>query len=1032
VKVKFFAQENVLEVVSMGNSTVAVGRSVTAIMMALLIACGCNSQPNRPPEDSSRKAAADDPILGPAELHHLRAALRCIKMTPVDLTYKKNQMPDLPYRLKVVDRLMANPIDVPFYTDECARGIGRQETLPGLIDFLAAQIDLVPGAGDAGAKADSNAGAAKDLGALSGGLDALPAEVNAAMRILITGMHESGGLVKRALAGMSPEGKTNLAEKGESFEAWTGYESVSREKLLLAGRVMLEAVEKARSELRKAKPVSGRPAAEFGLAENRVKGGVLFCAKTGIGEIIVGDSGPNEYVDDFSLIVDLGGDDLYTARAGGTDGRTQPPVAVCIDLGGSDRFIARLKDKPPEKGDSDKLNPADWRIDFCQGAALAGVGILVADGDGDDTFAAGNWSQGAARLGVGVLIRSGKGNDSYKGLDCVQGASSFGIGVLKDEEGNDKYKATCFSQGFGGPAGLGLLWDVKGDDSYYAGGRYDDYPTRPKGSFIAMSQGFGFGLRPVCSGGTGIMLDNAGNDFRHLDNQFGMGGSYWYAFGMSVDDAGDDVYQTGKAGDYDGYTMGAPIHLTAACLIDRGGNDKYHGNKIGPAVGWDLSPGWFVDGGGNDEFTACKDGWNFMAGGIQNGCGFLVKKSGGATFDGGAYPRGEQCRDCGSIGILLNLGGKGKYSAVTPQMRPDLWFSGGSWDGSATWCAGIDGADPAGNEPDEKLSDWPRREMVLPKKYDDPALEGIDAVARGQEIKGVSPEDLDKLWVDAVKETGANWDKTSVARDKLKALGVPLLNYVIPKLTSENYYESICASGLIVPLCQTDKSALSVLLEHLKLKDKGIRRMIIMKLGDIGDKGATEAILPLASHPAFIDVACEALGKLRDRRATKALLDLYDVEIVKDMEGLRKQIAVALGRIGDPAAVPQLIKGLDEKYFWVRYPSEKALIDIGETSVPALMDVVKAGKFPACAHAIEALGKIKDKEGRAYPVLVEGLKNSDWAMRGFAAEALGDYGDKKACEVLETLKRTERHPFVVQKIDWARGKLNAPPPVPAK
>ena len=38
------------------------------------------------------------------------------------------------------------------------------------------------------------------------------------------------------------------------------------------------------------------------------------------GEIIVGGSGKNEYLDDFSLIIDVGGDDKYSGRAGGTDG----------------------------------------------------------------------------------------------------------------------------------------------------------------------------------------------------------------------------------------------------------------------------------------------------------------------------------------------------------------------------------------------------------------------------------------------------------------------------------------------------------------------------------------------------------------------------------------------------------------------------------------------------------------------------------------------------------------------------------------
>jgi len=770
----------------------------------------------------------------------------------------------------------------------------------------------------------------------------------------------------------------------------------------------------------------GKSAKEFGLDESRVKGTILFYAKTSVGEVLVGGGGANEYLDDFALIVDVGGDDLYACRAGGTDGRVQPPVAVCLDLGGKDEFAAPIKVKPTEHSGTDKLQRDDDLIDFCQGGAIAGVGILVVEGDEGDTFTAGSWSQGAGRLGVGILLRRGNGNDSYRGLDAVQGAASFGLGMFKDEGGADRYHATFAAQGFGGPGGLGLIWDATGNDHYYAGGRYEDFPQRPKGSFIAMSQGFGYGLRPGCSGGIGLMLDNAGDDFRHLDNEFGMGGSYWYGLGVVVDDGGNDTYQTGKPGDYDGYTMGAAIHLAAACLIDRGGNDRYHGNMIGPAVGWDLSPGWLVDCGGDDEFTSAKAPWNFMAAGVQNGCGFLVKKSGAARFDGGSYPCGQQERDSGSIGVLLNLGGHGRYASPTPRMQPDAWWGGTSWEGAISWCVGIDVAVPADFKSDENAADWPRRETPTTKKYDEPALEGIDKIVRpaGAALT-ISAEEFSKLWDECVKEQAANWDKSTAARDRLKALGIPALYDVIPKLVSPTYSETMSASGFIVPLCKSDPAALPIVLEHLRLRDKAVRRAIINVLGDTNDPRATAAILPLLTHPGFMDISCIALGKLRDRTAVPALLDLSKTEMCRDLEGVRKLVAVALGRIADPAAVPHLIQALDETYFWVRYPAENALIQIGAPAVPALLEVVAAGKFPSSAHAIEALGRIKDS--RAWPDLVKNLENVDWAVRAFAAEALGDLGDKRACELLEKRKASDPHPFVRHKAAWAIDKLTAPP-----
>ena len=283
-----------------------------------------------------------------------------------------------------------------------------------------------------------------------------------------------------------------------------------------------------------------------------------------------------------------------------------------------------------------------------------------------------------------------------------------------------------------------------------------------------------------------------------------------------------------------------------------------------------------------------------------------------------------------------------------------------------------------------------------------------------------------------------------------------MLYYVIPKLASDNYGESGWASAFIAA---QGKTALPVLLEHLKLKDKGLRRSIIYTLGDMGNQDVTESLLPFLQHPGLVDMTCVALGKLKDKRAVPALLKLTDSKEFHESASMRKLLSVALGNIADQQAIPHLINNLDDEFFWVRYPAEKALIQIGEPAVPALLDVVKANRFPASAHAIEALGRISAKGGSAsggksqndavYDVLVKGLENTDWAMRGFAVEALGDLGPIRSkpvpetsrertsngvdntdiLQVLELLKRTEKHPFVLNKIGWAVNKLTNPAPV---
>ena len=341
------------------------------------------------------------------------------------------------------------------------------------------------------------------------------------------------------------------------------------------------------------------------------------------------------------------------------------------------------------------------------------------------------------------------------------------------------------------------------------------------------------------------------------------------------------------------------------------------------------------------------------------------------------------------------------------------------------WCAGIDIVVPSDFKANENVADWPHREVNKLKKEAELPIEGLDKITPKEPITAtITAEELDKLWGECVNEQGANWNKSSVARDKFQTLGASMLYYAIPRLSSENHYEFTWALSFVKT---QGKAAVPVLLEHLKLKDKRLRRMIIYTLGDTADKSVTEPLLIYLQQPGLVDVTCMSLGKLKDSRAVPALLKLVDTKAFKESDSIRKIVAVALGNIADPAAIPHLIKALDEEYFWVRYPAEQALIQIGEPSVSALLDLVKANRFPASAHAIEALGRIKSKDAKVYDALVKGLTNADWAMRGFEVEALGDLGNTNALSAFDTLKKTETHPFVLGKIEWAVDKLTSKP-----
>ena len=82
---------------------------------------------------------------------------------------------------------------------------------------------------------------------------------------------------------------------------------------------------------------------------------------TDLGMIIIGGTGKNVYTNDAFLIIDYGGDDIYSNSAGGAYGS----ISIVIDLAGNDQYISRKS--------------------FSQGSGVFGIGILV-DCGGDDSL----------------------------------------------------------------------------------------------------------------------------------------------------------------------------------------------------------------------------------------------------------------------------------------------------------------------------------------------------------------------------------------------------------------------------------------------------------------------------------------------------------------------------------------------------------------------------------------------------------------------------------------------------------------------
>jgi HEAT repeat protein len=144
---------------------------------------------------------------------------------------------------------------------------------------------------------------------------------------------------------------------------------------------------------------------------------------------------------------------------------------------------------------------------------------------------------------------------------------------------------------------------------------------------------------------------------------------------------------------------------------------------------------------------------------------------------------------------------------------------------------------------------------------------------------------------------------------------------------------------------------------------------------------------------------------------------VYDAWQRRDVDALiraltdpesRTWAASYLGKLGDPAAIPALMRLLGARDFQARAAAAIALGKLGATeAVPALLESLERGPEDVMrAWAIDALGKIRSRE--AVPALIDVLGSSDERLRWTAAVALRTIGDERAIPALEAAATRER------------------------
>ncbi|HYW80689.1 MAG TPA: hypothetical protein VE890_14005, partial [Thermoguttaceae bacterium] len=211
---------------------------------------------------------------------------------------------------------------------------------------------------------------------------------------------------------------------------------------------------------------------------------------------------------------------------------------------------------------------------------------------------------------------------------------------------------------------------------YYGGGLYlnsyldDDAPTP---GYEGWSQGVGGGLRAVCNGGVGVILDGGGDDIYEYD-YLSHGGGYWAGMGFARDFGGNDQRLGATRRAYNGgprtqrsfvrFANGYGCHYALGFLFDDQGNDTYNSTIMGVGFAWDCSVGYLCDFGGNDTYNG-NEGV-----GAQASLGVLFDYNGDDTYLGGrqgvassaiSYHDMPMCG--GNFSFVVDYGGTDKYGS---------------------------------------------------------------------------------------------------------------------------------------------------------------------------------------------------------------------------------------------------------------------------------------------------------------------------------------------------------------------------------
>jgi HEAT repeat protein len=169
------------------------------------------------------------------------------------------------------------------------------------------------------------------------------------------------------------------------------------------------------------------------------------------------------------------------------------------------------------------------------------------------------------------------------------------------------------------------------------------------------------------------------------------------------------------------------------------------------------------------------------------------------------------------------------------------------------------------------------------------------------------------------------------------------------------------------------------LVEMLRSEDSTVRRVAIAELPELGDRAVPVLVEALQdSDFGNVQNAAFALGEMGSEAAVRALLGLFG----RSDQATQVMIFTVLGMIGGQTAVSWLLYILANNRDWnYQIYAARALGEIGDPhAVPELIAVIQNGWRDVRSVAADALGRIGDES--AVPALVEALHAHDWSQNG--------------------------------------------------